>query len=411
MHAYAQFFISRTHTGKRPYRCPFDGCSKSFVRKTMLTKHMKHDHASNGKRPSVQWRPFIEERRLVQQQQQQLRQQRCTCAECFYGVMHSPLAWQQSAVAGSSPPPAPPSLIVESPSSSSVDDLPPTSPGLLPSPYYPSQPGVVLPSLSSFIGAKEQPESRRDSGISLYSLWSNHQHFPPTFITMHKPWYTKLDLLQHTTYNPCYTPSPYTTQHLLTIQSPIHIHPLLDHLWSYITALAPFSLFLWLIRSKSSNCLRWCLMDHIYLMHKHAWAFFSQYTHMFKSFLLLFLRSSLLIHTPTIPRLSPPLPICPWHPISSYGYYNFHCAHVHNFKMPHTRRNSNKKSSLFVLLFISLPTPCGGKGLMQGTWEEKEFPQVIYMMMYVCARVLDPFLAHGNGLSVVLIHKFGSTCM
>lgn len=170
MRAYAQFFFSRTHTGKRPYRCPFDGCSKSFVRKTMLTKHMKHDHASNGKRPSVQWRPFIEERRLVQQQQQQLRQQRCTCAECFYGVMHSPLAWQQSAVAGSSPPPAPPSLIVESPSSSSVDDLPPTSPGLLPSPYYPSQPGVVLPSLSSFIGAKEQPESRRDSGISLYSL-------------------------------------------------------------------------------------------------------------------------------------------------------------------------------------------------------------------------------------------------
>lgn len=168
MRAYAFLFsfISRTHTGKRPYRCPFDGCSKSFVRKTMLTKHMKHDHASNGKRPSVQWRPFIEERRLVQQQQQQLRQQRCTCAECFYGIIHSPTGWQQ-VVASSSPP----SLIVESPSSSSVDDLPPTSPGLLPSPYYPSQPGVVLPSLSSFIDTnKDQSENRRDSGISLYSL-------------------------------------------------------------------------------------------------------------------------------------------------------------------------------------------------------------------------------------------------
>ncbi|EOR02756.1 hypothetical protein E3P92_01926 [Wallemia ichthyophaga] len=34
----------RIHTGKRPYKCPIQGCSKSFCRKTTLTKHTKRNH-------------------------------------------------------------------------------------------------------------------------------------------------------------------------------------------------------------------------------------------------------------------------------------------------------------------------------------------------------------------------------
>lgn len=169
----------RTHTGKRPYRCPFDDCTKSFVRKTMLTKHMKHDHATNGKRPSVQWRPFLEERRMVQQQQQYAMPPptvaaaavgQCSCYSCW------------SAASSSTAPALQTSPLLSSPSSS-VDSMPssPTSwsPVLHPS-YYRrtssssssissvSSQDVVLPSVSSFFDRKDDI-TRRNSSYSLFT--------------------------------------------------------------------------------------------------------------------------------------------------------------------------------------------------------------------------------------------------
>ncbi|KAF5565023.1 zinc finger protein [Fusarium phyllophilum] len=34
----------RIHTGKRPYKCAHDGCSKSFCRKTTMVKHQRRSH-------------------------------------------------------------------------------------------------------------------------------------------------------------------------------------------------------------------------------------------------------------------------------------------------------------------------------------------------------------------------------
>lgn len=120
----------RTHTGKRPYRCPFDNCSKSFVRKTILTKHMKSDHVTNGRRPSVQWQPFIEERRKVmmlqQQQQLQLKQQQqqnCACTECYNNTTICSTTSPTSAAAPLwSSPPTPGLSGYESSSSINQDD-------------------------------------------------------------------------------------------------------------------------------------------------------------------------------------------------------------------------------------------------------------------------------------------------
>jgi hypothetical protein len=165
----------RTHTGKRPYRCPFDDCSKSFVRKTVLTKHMKTDHTTNGRRPSVQWQPFIEERRIMlqqqQQQQQQLHQQQqqqqhqhfvssCTCVECSSN-------WS---------PPTPSLSCYGSPYSSHEDSNPssPTSSSWSqsslswsPNPPVYERDQVVLPSLSSLLIPKYE-FSGKDSSVSIY---------------------------------------------------------------------------------------------------------------------------------------------------------------------------------------------------------------------------------------------------
>jgi hypothetical protein len=46
--------------GKRPYRCPHDGCNKSFGMKTVLTKHLKTRHENTTKRTCLQWRPLNE---------------------------------------------------------------------------------------------------------------------------------------------------------------------------------------------------------------------------------------------------------------------------------------------------------------------------------------------------------------
>jgi hypothetical protein len=204
----------RTHTGKRPYRCPFDNCSKSFVRKTILTKHMKSDHVTNGRRPSVQWQPFIEERRkvmMLQQQQQQQQQQACACTECYNNTLSSPTSSLWS-------PPTPGLSGYESPtnqddatttissSSRSSSSSSPSSPSSilswpysnsLPYQYYAQQQAqqmkpatvltntswtsaavfdrdhIVLPSLSNLlVPSKQQHPSlltRRDSGVSLFN--------------------------------------------------------------------------------------------------------------------------------------------------------------------------------------------------------------------------------------------------
>ncbi|CDS02928.1 hypothetical protein LRAMOSA00330 [Lichtheimia ramosa] len=129
---------------------------------------MKHDHATNGKRPQVQWRPFMEERRLVQQQQQQT-QQPCACPDC----------WTCS---------SPPSLLPESPYSSSDEQSsfpsspPSTTWNSLPSSYrsyYPSQQPMpvaiqhdVLPSLPAYMYMNDKFSSsirQQPSDLSMFS--------------------------------------------------------------------------------------------------------------------------------------------------------------------------------------------------------------------------------------------------
>ncbi|KAI7899053.1 uncharacterized protein BX663DRAFT_523006 [Cokeromyces recurvatus] len=146
----------RTHTGKRPYKCPFDDCLKSFVRKTILTKHMKNDHTTNGRRPSLQWQPFIEERRKVMLQQQQQQQQQAACA-C---TADSPY-WS---------PPTTPALSVFEDNLSSCSSVHSRL-----SPIDPWSSNISLPSLSSLDLFNEKQHYklsslvsiRRDSGISL----------------------------------------------------------------------------------------------------------------------------------------------------------------------------------------------------------------------------------------------------
>ncbi|KAI7864343.1 hypothetical protein BDF14DRAFT_1231891 [Spinellus fusiger] len=196
----------RTHTGKRPYRCPSDGCSKSFVRKTMLTKHMKCDHLTNGKRSHVQWRPFLEERRLVQQQKDQQNTMACACQDCY---AHFGYLWTGLETGYPCTPPM--SSTSSSPSSSSDDQSMPSSPSspvswsqnlwspvvnttqpLLPSPsvilsqrsYFcrpltmdlPMLPNpcneITLPKISPFVykrGSLNEPASQYENNIPYFS--------------------------------------------------------------------------------------------------------------------------------------------------------------------------------------------------------------------------------------------------
>lgn len=185
---------------------------------------MKGDHATNGRRPSVQWQPFIEERRrvmLLQQQQQQQNQQHnnqqnpmasCACTDCYSNtnnslVNASPPYWS---------PPTPVLSVYESPclsqddaSSSSSPSSPsstswPYSSSAVPYQHYYQQQHsqqqqqqqkqlsnwapaavcydrdhIVLPSLSNMLIPEKQEwpnssssttlsPSRRDSGVSLF---------------------------------------------------------------------------------------------------------------------------------------------------------------------------------------------------------------------------------------------------
>lgn len=91
---------------------------------------MKMDHVTNGKKPSVQWQPFIEERRKMMLKEQQS----CACTGCIY-----------------SPPTTP--ALSESTYLSQDDTSNPSSPT-----YAFQQPQwseIVLPSLASIISSKE----------------------------------------------------------------------------------------------------------------------------------------------------------------------------------------------------------------------------------------------------------------
>lgn len=42
------------------------GCTKSFIRKTILTRHIKSVHPMCSKGPAIQWRPLFEEQHRMQ---------------------------------------------------------------------------------------------------------------------------------------------------------------------------------------------------------------------------------------------------------------------------------------------------------------------------------------------------------
>ncbi|KAI8384733.1 uncharacterized protein BYT42DRAFT_563486 [Radiomyces spectabilis] len=177
----------RTHTGKRPYKCPMDGCTKSFVRKAILTKHMKHDHVIDGKRPQIQWTPFMEERRLMYEQQQKegvLPSQFhptavCACAEChpFYSTYHFDTTYSSL---DAQTPQTPPLSGYASPSTPLTDDHSvPSSPTFVPGVWSSlpihtsiandeSMNDTTLPSLTDYL-LKSYPAnaSQRDTGFTM----------------------------------------------------------------------------------------------------------------------------------------------------------------------------------------------------------------------------------------------------